>query len=161
MKRLATWMGMGLCLLLVLPALAQDSDDLLQKARNLERRAGKLLDQGKRAEAFELLAQAAELRDKVRNPADRSDKQNAKAKAGKKAGEKAPPGKASMAALQRMQAALKGNDMNSARGAGVEAHRLLSAWAAQLSSRQNRLRKRVEAIEKQIAELRKLMHNSK
>ena len=91
MKRLATWMGMGmgLCLLLVLPALAQDSDDLLQKARNLERRAGKLLDQGKRAEAFELLAQAAELRDKVRNPADQSDKQKAKAKAGTKA-KKAP-----------------------------------------------------------------------
>ena len=50
-------------LLLALPAVAQDAIKMLEQAKKLEARAEKMLDQGKRAEAFDTLARAAALRD--------------------------------------------------------------------------------------------------
>ena len=55
-----------LCLAATASVLAQDAPTLLKQAKELESRAEKALDQGRNTEAFELLAQAAAVRERAK-----------------------------------------------------------------------------------------------
>jgi len=164
MKKLAVF------LLIILPVVAQEPGDArnpLEKARELERKAGKLLDQGQRGQAFELLAQAAKLRDIAR-----AETTKAKAKTKKKKqGQKPRARKAANNALAAMDASLMNNDLKKTRRHAEEARKALGRWARELAAREKRLMgksapkepllKRVESLEKQLAELRRMLRNSR
>ncbi len=163
--------SLWICLLLALPALAQDAEELLKKAKALDARAEALLDQGRRAEAFELLAKAADLRAQARAATAKPDpkaKKEKKKKAAKKVKGKAKapdPRQALDAAFQRLDRALEGGDMEAARAAAHEVRRHLLRWTKQLDAREKRLKKgaprsveaRVADLEKQVRELRRLL----
>jgi hypothetical protein len=169
----ALWM----CLVLALPVLAQDAEELLAKAKALDAKAEVLLDQGRRAEAFELLAKAADLRAQARRaspPEARgpTGKQaEPKAKKAKKAAKQAKkrkaadPRQALDAAFSKLDQALERGDMEGARAAAHEMRRHLLRWTKQLDAREKRLRDggsrsveaRIAALEKQVRELRRLM----
>ena len=166
-------------LLVVLPVLAVPADDVeatLKKARDLERRAGVLLDRGQRAQAFELLAQAAQLRDEARAAAKKSRKEApAKAKDTKEGfrnlGPKASARRAATTSLKKMDAALMSNDLKKSRQHAEEARKALGRWAKELAAREKRLMvgsapktpllRRVEALEKQLAELQRMIRNQR
>ena len=163
----------------VLAVLADEVEETLKKARDLERRAGVLLDRGQRAQAFELLAQAAQLRDEARAAAKKSRKE-APAKAKDAPGDSRPKGfrnlrprgsahHAAMTSLKQMDAALMNNDLKKSRQHAEEARKALGRWEKELAAREKRLMaasarktrlfKRVESLEKQLAELRRMIRN--
>jgi len=173
------------CLLLALPVLAQDADELLKKAKAMDAKAEALLDQGRRAEAFELLAKAADLRAQARKPSgtevpgaagDKTEKtpkaaKRVKAKKKKKKGKKvrAPdPRQALDTAFEKLDRALKGGDMEGARAAAHEMRRHLLRWTKQLDAREKRLKDRgprsvearIAALERQVKELRRMLDRS-
>ncbi len=171
-------------LFVVLPVLAVPADDVeatLKKARDLERRAGVLLDRGQRAQAFELLAQAAQLRDEARTAAKKSRKEApAKAKDAKEGFRpkgfrnlrpKASARRAATTSLKKMDAALISNDLKKSRQHAEEARKALGRWAKELAAREKRLMvgsapktpllRRVEALEKQLAELQRMIRNQR
>lgn len=163
--------SLWICLLLALPALAQDAEELLEKAKALDARAEALLDQGRRAEAFELLAKAADLRAQARaagtkpDPKAKKEKKKKTARKVKKKAKAPDPRQALDAAFQRLDQALERGDMEGARAAAHEVRRHLLRWTKQLDAREKRLRKagprsveaRVAALEKQVKELRRLL----
>ena len=159
----------------VLAVLADEVEETLKKARDLERRAGVLLDRGQRAQAFELLAQAAQLRDEARAAAKKSRKE-APAKAKDAPGDRklrpyprASARGAAMTSLKQMDAALMNNDLKKSRQHAEEARKALGRWEKELAAREKRLMaasapktpllKRVESLEKQLAELRRMIRN--
>jgi len=171
-----------MCLLLALPALAQDADELLKKAKAMDGKAEALLDQGRRAEAFELLAKAADLRAQARQAggtaapgaAEKKTKKaekpakKAKAKKKKKKVKKArapDPRQALDTAFEKFDRALKSGDMEGARAAGHEMRRHLLRWTKQLDAREKRLKDRgprsvearIAALERQVKELRRML----
>ena len=165
-------------LLLTLSLLAQDKNALLERARKLDAQAEKLLDQGRRAEAFQLLARAADLRaqragEKPRkakpDTAARKDKARkaAKSKKKQKAGE---PRRGVDAAFQRLDEAMEMADMATTLKAARAVRQELERWAKQLARREKRrtakaaggsLRERVAALERQVEELKKLLEPSR
>lgn len=157
MKRLVVF------LLIILPVVAEEPGDTLKKARELERKAGKLLDQGQRGQAFELLAQAAKLRDMARAEATKAKTKKKSPKVGGR--------KAANKALAAMDASLMTNDLKKTRQHAEEARKALGRWARELAAREKRLMgkstpkeplmKRVESLEKQLAELRRMLRNSR
>jgi hypothetical protein len=176
-----------MCLLLALPVLAQDADELLKKAKALDAKAEVLLDQGRRAEAFELLAKAADLRAQARQasgtevPGAAKEKAKAKAKQAKKERAKkerakkkakkvrAPdPRQALDTAFEKLDRALESGDMEGARAAAHEMRRHLLRWTKQLDAREKRLKgqgarsveARIAALERQVKELRRLLERS-
>ncbi|MHC4971486.1 MAG: hypothetical protein ACYTG3_04075 [Planctomycetota bacterium] len=166
----------SLFLLLAVPALAQDAEALLKKAKALDAKAEALLDQGRRAEAFELLAEAADLRAQarratgaVKEPAKPKAKKAKKKKTKKKA--KAPdPSQALDAAFRKLDQAMERGDMEGARAAAHEMRRHLLRWTKHLDAREKRLQgkgrgsksveARIAALEKQVKELRRLLDRS-
>ena len=166
MKRLVALLFVVLPVLTVL-ALPDDVKETLKKARDLERRAGVLLDRGQRAQAFELLAQAAQLRDEARAARKQAPAKAKDAKQGSKAGAR----RAATTALKEMDAALMSNDLKKSRQHAEEARKALGRWATELAAREKRLKgksapktpliKRVESLEKQLAELRRMLRNSR
>jgi hypothetical protein len=163
-------------LVLFVPLMADDKAELLKKAAELEKQATALLNEGKRQAAFDLLAKAAELRDRARRgdaPAPPKKKAGAKpapvpAKP-KTSGKEKRNLKSFPAAvdeqLKRFDAALMSNDMAGVRKAAGEARQTLKRWADSLRKREQRLGKgsqakvlkRVEALEREVEELRKLL----
>ena len=154
----------------ILPVLAQGADDLLKQARDLEKKASALLDQDKRAEAFDLLARAAALRERARVAAKPAGKTDAKAKAQPK--RRAPQGKKkrNLRPIQyyveqdfkKMEAAMKAGDMQAFWMAANKSRALLGRWADTLGRRERtktpeRILKRMEKLEKQVAELRRML----
>ena len=73
----------------MLPVLAQDAEELLKEAKALDARAEALLNQGRRAEAFELLAKAADLRAQARKATGTEAPGTAKGRAKEKPKERA------------------------------------------------------------------------
>jgi len=164
MKRIA------LLFLACCAALAQE--DPRARAKELEIQAGKALDEGRRADALKLLAEAADLRAKVRDvavpepgakpapPAPQGPMADASAKP--QAPAASPSGKAAAVSLGAMDAALKNGDAASALKAGEEARKALAGWAEELSARERRLadagpvEDRVARLEQQVEELRRL-----
>jgi len=162
-------------LILALPVLAQDADKLLREAKALDAKAEVLLDQGRRAEAFELLAKAADLRAQAREATPGEAGKKAKPK--KKAKKKKPQGKAKKApaprealdaAFEQLDRALQKGDLEAARGAAHQMRRHLLRWTKQLDAREKRLASqgsgsveaRIAALERQVKELRKLLDRS-
>lgn len=147
-----------LAILPALPVLAQGKDDLLKQARALEKRASALLDQGKRGEAFDLLARAAELRERAKI----ADKGKA---APKEKQPKPKPKRARLSHMQQFERSLKGfdaavqaGDMKRAREAAQRTRGVLLNWARSLEKAQpDRTARRVARLEKQVAELRKMI----
>jgi len=139
---------------------AQDGDRAKRMAeiRKLEQRAEKLLDAGRRAEAFDALARAAVLRDNLKKSgkAEQKPKSDAKARAkGKKRGQ-SDFRKASDA----LSKAYKADDMAGLRRAAM--HFQTVALKAEKRHREERaerarLVRRLEQLEAQIAALKKLM----
>ena len=174
-------------LILVLPVLAQDADEMLKKAKALDAKAEALLDQGRRAEAFELLAQAADLRAQARRatgaeaPGEagkqtkpekkRAKERKSKEKKLKKQAKKAPapdPREALDAAFEKLDRALGEGDMEGARAVAQQMRRHLLRWTKQLDAREKRLRAhgsqsveaRIAALERQVRELRQMLDRS-
>ena len=164
------------------PALAQGTPDLLKQARELEKRASALLDQDKRAEAFDLLARAAKLRERVRLAAKKGRKTAApaprakakakpkakprpKAKRGHKPRDLRPIQHHVEAAFQQMDRAMQAGDMAAFRKAANQSRALLSRWATGLQAQEKKIiartpqavAKRVARLERQVKELAKLL----
>jgi len=150
---------------------AEDGDDLLKRARELDQRAEKLLDQGRRAEAFALLARASELRAEARGErqpapaaADKPQPQKKKRKKAKAAPKKDRPrnvGKAANASLERLDKALEQGDMRGARAAASQTRNALARWAKDLAERERKLKAgpkgmpdRITTLENRVEKLR-------
>jgi exonuclease VII small subunit len=145
-----------------LPAAAQEREKLLKQAQQLERKAEALLEQGKRGQAFDMLARAAELRERARAAPEKK----AQKKAAKKKRKAKPAGKPAVEqAFKVMDAALKQGDLTAARKAAVRLRELLGLWERQLEAKEQvkavrskaddaRLLQRIEALERQVRELR-------
>jgi hypothetical protein len=152
-------------LLFAVPALAQDADKSLEQAKKLEAKAEKLLDQGKRAEAFEALAKASELRRKAQGEAKpaakkpdetearTTDKPVAKPKPSPNP-KKADPVEAAHAQLDL---ALRKGDLEAARIASERLHAAREAQAKRIVALERRLR----SMEQQMAEIRQLLAGEK
>ncbi len=150
---------------------ADEAAGILKRARAIEVRAEKLLDQGRRAAAFQLLGQVADLRERARTlrhgpvkpvktakPAKKADGAKAKPAATPKA-KRAPrtPNLTPKQALVRFDAALRAQDMGRARREAAITRAVLARWAARLRQREQTLENRLQKLEKQIAELKKLL----
>jgi len=157
----------ALIALLLLPALAGEREELMDRARELERKAEQLLDRGRRDEALAVLAEAAELRAKARG------------EEGPERKEAPPPPRHDMPrehprhgvdeALARMDQALEKGDLAAARAAAEKARRALGHWEEALVAREARpgpgaggpaaapLEKRLQELERQVAQLRREM----
>jgi len=132
-------------LLLALPAVAQDANKMLEQAKKLEARAEKLLDQGKRAEAFDTLARAAELREKAKAAAPASAKPKKKLKK-----RKADP---AQIAHTELDLALKAGNVQMARKASAKLRKARAAQAKRISA----LEKQLRGMERQLAEIRRML----
>ena len=142
---------MAAVLLLALPVVAQDADKRLEQAKKLEAQAEKLLDQGKRAEAFDALARAAALREKVRAQGRTDAKPKKKKKAGKSLKvRKADPVEV---AHTELDLALQAGNMEAARKASLKLRRARAAQAERIAA----LEKQLRAMEKQLAEIRRML----
>lgn len=138
-------------LVCALAAVAADRDALLKEARELERKAETALDGGRRAEAFELLARAAELRAQAK-----AEKPAARPQARRR------PGKRLDKALKAFDEAVAAGEMEKAVKLARATRKELVAWAEELAEREvakepNRLARRVEKLENQVRELRELV----
>lgn len=139
-------------------AVAQD--DPRARARELERQAEKALDEGRRADALKLLADAADLRDKARGertPLPAAPKGDAKAEAG--------PADPVQVALGELDAAIGRGDAAAARKAAGEARERLLAWQRDLEARERKLaetrastpvERRLDDLERQVRELKEI-----
>ena len=164
----------SLFLLLAVPALAQDSEALLKKAKELDAKAEALLDKGRRAEAFELLAEAADLRAQARRATGAVEKparkKKTKQKKTKKKAKAPDPRQALDAAFKKLDQAMERGDMEGARAAAHEMRRHLLRWTKHLDAREKRLQgkgkgsksveARIAALEKQVKELRRILDRS-
>jgi hypothetical protein len=159
-------------------ALAQDADTMLEQAAKLERAAEKLLDQGKRAEAFEALARAADLRERARRgaapeaatPAPKTPEPRAKPQRERKPA-KVDASKAAGRAVAGLERALATGDMDQAREAARGALAEFRRWERELAGRERKLAKqdgkadkreapprllgRLEELEREVARLRR------
>jgi len=152
-------------LLFAVPALAQDADKNLEQAKKLEAKAEKLLDQGKRAEAFEALAKASELRRKAQGeakPAAKKPEQTDAKKADKPVAKPKPspnPKKADPVdvAHAELDAALKAGNLE---GARMASEHLRAAREGQ-KKRIAALERRLHSMEQQMAEIRQLLAGEK
>jgi hypothetical protein len=132
-------------LLLALPAVAQDANKMLEQAKKLEARAEKLLDQGKRAEAFDTLARASELREKAKAAAPASAKPKKKLKK-----RKSGPAEIAHTELDR---ALKAGNVPMAQKASDKLRKARAAQAKRISALEKQLRR----MEQQLAEIRRML----
>lgn len=132
-------------LLLALPAVAQDANKMLEQAKKLEAKAEKLLDQGKRTEAFDTLARAAELREKAKSSAPASAKPKRKVKK-----RKADP---TEIAHTELDLALKAGNVAMARKASDKLRKARTAQARRISA----LEKQLRGMERQLAEIRRML----
>jgi len=152
--------------LMAVAVLAQDPDDLVKRAKQLENRAAKALDAGRNVEAFELLAQAEELRRQARAATPAKPLPQAKKAAPppqppkkKKKAKRAPavtdPVTKAFASLDR---AIEKGDQVAARQASKQLKKLVrKQFKAPPPAADKALMERVERLEKQIAELRQLL----
>jgi len=155
-------MRLLLALLLLIPTvLADENDDLRKEIQKLEKRAEKLLNEGKRADAFATLARIAELRAKANKGRKATPKVAPPAPArGDMRATDAPtrrrvnPLGAAQAALDR---ALAAGDLKAARTANAAAKKERQKQR-QAQQRVNRRRaERLGQLERQFAELKKLL----
>jgi len=144
-------------LLFVAPAMAQDE---IAQAKKLEATAEKLLDQGKRVEAFDALAKAALLRDKAR------DRARVKAATSKKQPKKATQKKTTPKPKKpatvdqvhtRLDRALAKGDIKAAQAASKSLRRAHSGARKRQNSRLAALEKQLGMLEQQLNELRMLL----
>jgi hypothetical protein len=145
-------------------ALAQE--DPRARARELEVEAEKALDEGRRADALKLLAEAAELRAGARGAA--ADRVPLEPKTPEPAKESAPAAAEGARtgvdpALREMDVALGKGDAAAALKAGLRAREALEARARDIEARERRLRgseasveERLSKLEAQVEELKKL-----
>ena len=142
------WMAI---LLITLSAVAQDGRDekQLTQARKLEERAVKLLDQGKREQAFDALAKAAEIREKLRTRASTKAKPKKKLPKGVKVRPVDPAG----IALTELELALKKGNVKAAQKASVRLRMAMTAQAKRVAA----LERQLSSLEKQMAEIRRLL----
>jgi len=156
---------MALVLTVISVSDAQDGEreKRLAEIKKLEQRAEKLLDQGRRTEAFDALARAALLRDNLKSPQrgrkkPKSDKPKAKGKAGKRG-----PSDLQKASAALSKALESGNmqGVNSAakrfQAVALQAEKRHRAQMAAARKDRNRLEARLKAIEDSVAELRKAL----
>ncbi|MHC4848800.1 MAG: hypothetical protein ACYTEG_10135 [Planctomycetota bacterium] len=132
-------------LLLALPAVAQDATKLLKQAQKLEAKAEKLLDAGKRTEAFDTLARAAELRSKAKSSAPAKGKPKSQVKK-----RKASPAEIAHTELDR---ALEAGNVQMAKKASDKLRKARAAQAKRISA----LEKQLRGMEKQLAEIRRML----
>ena len=137
-------------LLITVCAVAQDGqrDKQIAQAKKLEARAEKLLDQGKRAEAFEALAKAAEIRERAR-----ARKPQSKPKSKPKSKLKRRRADPVEIAHVELDLALKAGNVKAAMAASDRLRRARARQAAQIAA----LEKQLRALEQQMAEIRKLL----
>ncbi|MHC4953305.1 MAG: hypothetical protein ACYTGZ_05395 [Planctomycetota bacterium] len=161
-------------LALAVVAVAQDSDKNKARAeiKRLEARAEKLLADGKRVQAFDALARAAEIREKLEGSKAKKAKGKTKAEAKPKQNPKPKPKmtdrpkragntQAAYAALARAigagnkEAAMKAaaNLRNTQKRKEARLNQLLAA----ARDRNSELAARLTRLEKQVAELKALM----
>ena len=143
--------------LLALPALAQDKR--LEQAEKLEKKAEKLLDQGKRKEAFEALAKAVELR--------RQAKEQPAAKPGRKPAPKPEqkpkptpnPPKADPVDVAHgdLDAALRKGNLEGAKKASARLHEARAEQAKRIAA----LERQLDDIRTQLDEIRALLQPEK
>jgi hypothetical protein len=126
-------------------AFAQE--DPKARAKEIERQAEKALDEGRRADALKLLAEAADLRAGVRKPEPPAV---------------VPLAQAATAALGELDAALAKGDAAAAKAAAGKAREALGKWEADLAAREQRLapkevpvEQRLDEIERKIDEISK------
>ena len=165
MKNTIKW-SLAALLALAVTAGGDEAEDQRHMAAKLEKRAEGLLEQGRRAEALELLVRAHELRAKadkggatVKKKAAKKKAAKKKAKRGAKKSKKAVGNNRAAAA-----AALDTADKNLAAGQTEKAIRQLRQamkhlvrWQAQLNMRQKELRKQAAAAKAVPAGQRALM----
>ena len=163
----------ALLLILVLPLAAQGKPELLKQAAALERKAEALLDQGKRAAAFDLLARAADLREQARTgkvaKTPKAKQPQAKpAKQPKQPARDLPPARHSALSLKKLEATLAKGDPMAARKAGTNTLEAFRAWQRDLRAREQALAKRhkaldgrIQALEARVAELRRMIGGAK
>ena len=160
MKNTIKW-SLAALLALAVTAGGDEAEDQRHMAAKLEKRAEGLLEQGRRAEALELLVRAHELRAKADKGGATAKKKAAKKKAkrGAKKSKRAVGNNRAAAA-----AALDTADKNLAAGQTEKAIRQLRQamkhlvrWQAQLNMRQKELRKQAAAAKAVPAGQRVLM----
>jgi len=121
----------------------------LEQAGKLEKKAEKLLDQGKRTEAFDALARAAELRRKAAAKTEPEPKPNA-----------SPDPRAAdpvEVAHGELDAALRKGDLEAARKASVRLHEARAAQARRIAA----LEAQLDALREQVIEIRALLQPEK
>jgi len=159
------------CILVLAVAVAAQeakpkADKRLEQAEKLEKQAARLLDDGKRKEAFDALAKAAELRRQAEGgattdgpkpgvqaapkaAADQPEADQPK-KAAPKAGKRTDEVETAHAALDE---ALRAGDMKAAQAASARLREARTRQAKRVAA----LEKRLRAMEKQLAEIRELI----
>lgn len=150
-------------LLIVVSATAQDGPKkALVQAEKLEAKAEKLLDQGKRAEAFNLLARAADLREKDRanksrkTPTAKKTKKPAPKKAGSQKAESRKPATVAQAHA-RLDRALAKGDVKAAKAASKALRNAHKRAHNQLEGRLAGAEKQLGLLERRLIELQKLI----
>lgn len=149
-------------LLFAVPAYPQDTEKNLEQAEKLEAQAEKLLDAGKRKEAFEALAKASELRRKAKGEAKPEAKKPDEPEPGKPVAKPKPspnPKKADPVevAHAELDAALQKGNLEAARAASGRLHAAREAQAKRIVA----LERRLHAMERQMVEIRKLIAGGK
>ncbi len=138
---------------LLCAAFAQEGPQA--RARELEIRAEKALDEGRRADALKLLAEAAELRAAGTAPV----KEPRPPLAG------VPGDRAAAAdlALRAVDAALAKGDVGEARKAAENMRGILASWATSLAERERKLaqertpvERRIDELERRVTELKEI-----
>ena len=157
-------MRLLLALLLLIPTvLADENDDLRKEIQKLEKRAEKLLNEGKRADAFATLARIAELREKA--------KKGSKAKPAAAKVTPPPPPRRDMratdvpqrrgnrlgAAQAALDRALAAGDLKAARSANAAAKKERQKLRRTQQQINRRRAERLGHLERQLAELKKLL----
>ncbi len=159
-------MRLLLALLLLIPTvLADESDDLRKEIQKLEKRAEKLLNEGKRADAFATLARIAELREKAKSPKKVAPKVKRKVtpppppRRDMRATDAATPRRANRlgAAQAALDRALAAGDLKAARTANAAAKNERQKLRKAQQQINRRRAERLGHLERQLAELKKLL----
>ncbi len=182
MRNTIKW-SLAAILAVAVTAGGDEAEDKRHMAAKLEKRAEELLEQGRRAEALELLVRAHELRAKAdkgnataRKKAAKKKADKKKAKGGAKKGKKAAGNNraAAAAALEMANQNLAAGQTEKATRQLRQAMKHLVQWQTQLNLRQKELRQRatkakampageralmerLERLEKDVRDLRALL----
>jgi len=137
-------------------AFAQE--DPRARAQELERQAEKALDEGRRADAVKLLAEAAKLRAKAGARPAGARPEEPQPRLPGQAGERAATADI---AIGELDAALGKGDAAAARQAARRARELLADWAADLKEREQRLAEKETPVDRRVAELERRVRELK